>query len=403
MSTIENAPAASGGAASSRAPEPLKRSAMIKPIIIVVVLVVLLLAGITGSNIYFGMKKGKQMALAFSAPATVATATATNTEWQAQSQAVGSLLAAKGADLAPQASGVVDRISFESGNDVKKGDVLLRLRPNDDPAKLAQLQAAAVLAELTLKRDREQLAAQAISQATVDTDVSNLKSANAQVAAQQALMEEKIVRAPFAGRLGIRQIDEGQYLTAGTTVVTLQALDPIYVDFYVPQQMLAALKKGETVTASVDAYPGAKFAGTISAINSKVDSASRNVQVRASLPNADRRLVPGMYATVEINNGAARSLVTVPQTAISNNPYGDVVYVVEKGGNDDQGHPKLTVQQHFVKLGPTRGDQVAIESGVSAGDVVVTQGQMKLRNGAPVTINNSTTPTNDPAPTPPNE
>ena len=403
MSTIETAPAAPGGAASSRAPEPLKRSAMIKPIIIVVVLVVLLLAGITGSNIYFGMKKGKQMALAFSAPATVATATATNTEWQAQSQAVGSLLAAKGADLAPQASGVVDRISFESGNDVKKGDVLLRLRPNDDPAKLAQLQAAAVLADLTLKRDREQLAAQAISQATVDTDVSNLKSANAQVAAQQALMEEKIVRAPFAGRLGIRQIDEGQYLTAGTTVVTLQALDPIYVDFYVPQQMLAALKKGETVTASVDAYPGAKFAGTISAINSKVDSASRNVQVRASLPNADRRLVPGMYATVEINNGAARSLVTVPQTAISNNPYGDVVYVVEKGGNDDQGHPKLTVQQHFVKLGPTRGDQVAIESGVSAGDVVVTQGQMKLRNGAPVTINNSTTPSNDPAPTPPNE
>ena len=403
MSTIETAPAAPGGAASSRAPEPLKRSAMIKPIIIVVVLVVLLLAGITGSNIYFGMKKGKQMALAFSAPATVATATATNTEWQAQSQAVGSLRAAKGADLAPQASGVVDRISFESGNDVKKGDVLLRLRPNDDPAKLAQLQAAAVLAELTLKRDREQLAAQAISQATVDTDVSNLKSANAQVAAQQALMEEKIVRAPFAGRLGIRQIDEGQYLTAGTTVVTLQALDPIYVDFYVPQQMLAALKKGETVTASVDAYPGAKFAGTISAINSKVDSASRNVQVRASLPNADRRLVPGMYATVEINNGAARSLVTVPQTAISYNPYGDVVYVVEKGGNDDQGHPKLTVQQHFVKLGPTRGDQVAIESGVSAGDVVVTQGQMKLRNGAPVTINNSTTPSNDPAPTPPNE
>jgi membrane fusion protein (multidrug efflux system) len=376
---------------------------MIKPIIIVVVLVVLLLAAITGSNIYFGMKKGKQMALAFSAPSTVATATATNTEWQAHTQAVGSLRAAKGADLAAQASGVVDQISFESGNDVKKGDVLLRLRPNDDFAKLAQLQAAAVLADLTLKRDQEQLAAQAISQATVDTDVSNLKSANAQVAAQQALIEEKIVRAPFAGRLGIRQIDEGQYLTAGTTVVTLQALDPIYVDFYVPQQMLAQLKKGDTVTASVDAYPGAKFSGQVASINSKVDAASRNVQVRASLPNADRRLVPGMYATVEINNGPARSLVTVPQTAISYNPYGNVVYVVEKAGNDDQGHPKLTVQQHFVKTGATRGDQVAIESGIAAGDVVVTQGQMKLHNGSPVAINNSTTPTNDPAPTPPNE
>ncbi len=403
MSTIENAPAAPGGAASSRAPEPLKRTAMIKPIIIVVILVVLLLAAITGWQIYSGIQKGKAMAAAFSAPASVATATATTTEWQAHTQAVGSLRAAKGADLAPQASGVVDQISFESGNDVKKGDVLLRLRPNDDYAKLAQLQAAATLADISLKRDQEQLAAQAISQATVDTDVSNLKSANAQVAAQQALIEEKIVRAPFSGRLGIRQIDEGQYLQAGTTVVTLQALDPIYVDFYVPQQLLAALKKGDAVTASLDAYPGVKFAGTVSSINSKVDSASRNVQVRASLPNADHRLVPGMYATVEINNGAARSLVTVPQTAISYNPYGDVVYIVEKGDNDEQGHPKLTVQQHFVKIGATRGDQVAIESGVSAGDVVVTQGQMKLRNGAPVAINNSTTPTNDPNPTPPNE
>jgi membrane fusion protein (multidrug efflux system) len=376
---------------------------MIKPMIIVVVLVVLLLAGITGWQIYNGIKKGKQMAAAFGAPATVATATATKTEWQGKAQAVGSLRAAKGADLAPQAAGVVEKISFESGDDVKQGAVLLRLRPNDDFAKLEQLKAAAVLADQTLKRDQEQFAAQAISQATVDTDVSNLKSAQAQVAAQQAIIEEKIVRAPFSGRLGIRQIDEGQYLTAGTTVVTLQALDPIYVDFYVPQQMLAHLKKGDPVAASVDAYPGVKFAGAVSSINSKVDAASRNVQVRASLPNGDRRLVPGMYATVEINQGAARSLVTVPQTAISYNPYGDVVYVVEKGGNDEQGHPKLTVQQHFVKLGPTRGDQVAVESGVADGDVVVTAGQMKLRNGAPVVVNNSVTPTDEAAPTPPNQ
>jgi membrane fusion protein (multidrug efflux system) len=316
---------------------------------------------------------------------------------------VGSLRAVRGADLGAQASGVVDRISFESGNDVQKGAVLLRLRPNDDPAKLAQLEATATLAGQTLKRDREQLAAQAISQATVDTDVANLKTSQAQVAQQAALIEEKIVRAPFTGRLGIRQIDEGQYLSAGTSIVTLQALDPIFIDFYLPQQELANLKSGEAVTAEVDAYPGVSFPGVIASINSKVDSASRNVQVRGSFANADRRLVPGMYATVEIDSGAAHSLITLPQAAISYNPYGDVVYVVEKKPVEQQSEPQLIAQQRFVKLGPTRGDQVAIESGLSAGDMVVTAGQMKLHNGSVVVVNNTVKPTDNPAPTPPNE
>ena len=176
------------------------------------------------------------------------------------------------------------------------GKLLLRLKPNDDFAKLQQLQAAAELAEQNYKRDQEQFAAQAISQATLDSDVSTLKSARAQVAAQQALIEEKIVRAPFAGRLGIRQVDLGQYLNAGTIIVTLQALDPILVDFYLPQQALEHIKIGQTATATVDTYPGVNFAGAIESINSKVDTASRNVQVRASFHNADRRLVPGMFA-----------------------------------------------------------------------------------------------------------
>jgi len=376
---------------------------MAKPMIIMLLCVILLLTAIGGWQRFVGSMIKKGMAAAFSAPPAVATATATLSSWQARTQAVGSIRAVQGADLAPQASGVVDEIHFESGNDVAKGALLLRLRPNDDPAKLAQLEAAATLDEQTLKRDQEQLAAQAISQATVDTDVANLKSAKAQVAAQQALIDEKTVRAPFAGRLGIRQIDVGQYLTAGTTVVTLQQLDPIYADFYLPQQELAKIKRGQTVSAEVDAYPGVSFAGTITSINSKVDATSRNVQVRASFPNADKRLVPGMYATVEIDNGAARDLVTLPQTAISYNPYGDVVYVVEKSGTDDKGNPKLVVQQRFVKTGPTRGDQVAVESGVAAGDVVVTAGQMKLHNGSAVVINNAVTPTDNPAPNPPNQ
>jgi membrane fusion protein (multidrug efflux system) len=376
---------------------------MIRPLIIMLAVVAVLMAAIAGWHMFVGKMIKQGMAKGAAAPAVVATATAGTTSWQAHTQAVGTLRAVNGADLGAQASGVVDRISFESGAEVPKGAVLLRLRPNDDPAKLAQLEASALLAEQTLRRDQEQLAAQAISQATVDTDEATLKSAKAQVAQQRALIDEKIVRAPFAGRLGIRQVDEGQYLTAGTTVVTLQELDPIFVDFYLPQQELADLKPGQAVTARVDAYPAVSFPGTIASINSRVDTTSRNVQVRGSFANADRRLVPGMYASIEIDNGAARLLVTLPQAAISYNPYGDVVYILENKGTDDKGQPQRVAQQRFVKLGATRGDQVAVESGVSAGDIVVTAGQMKLHNGSVVLVNNSVTPTDDPAPTPPNQ
>ncbi len=382
---------------------PVKRSAMIKPLIIMLVIVSLLIGAIVGWHLFVGKMIGQAMAKAASAPSTVATATATKMMWQAHTQAVGSLRAVRGADLGAQASGVVDQISFESGNEVSKGAVLLRLRLNDDPAKLAQLEASATLAGQTLKRDQEQLAAQAISQANVDTDVANLTSENAQVTQQKALIDEKIIRAPFAGRLGIRQIDEGQYLSAGSTVVTLQQLDPIFIDFYLPQQELTNLRPGEAVAANVDAYPGVSFPGAISSINSKVDPTSRNVQVRGSFRNADHRLVPGMYVTVEIDNGAAQMLLTLPQAAISYNPYGDVVYLVENKAVDSSGHRQLIAQQRFVKLGATRGDQVAIESGLSAGDIVVTAGQLKLHNGSVVVVNNSVIPTDSLAPTPPNE
>jgi membrane fusion protein, multidrug efflux system len=376
---------------------------MILPLIIMVSLVVLVVGGVFAWQAFLGRMMAAYMAQAATAPQTVATVTVGNSAWQGQIRAIGSLRAVRGADLSAQAAGVVDTIEFESGNDVPAGKVLLKLKPNDDYAKLDQLVAAQELAAQTLKRDQEQFAAQAISQATIDTDVSTLKSARAQVAAQRALIDEKIVKAPFAGRLGIRQVDLGQYLAAGTTVVTLQALDPILIDFYVPQQSLKALKIGQTVTASIDTYPGESFAGKVESINSKVDSASRNVQVRASFANADRRLLPGMFASVAIDSGEPTDEVTVPQTAITYSPYGDTVYVVEAAGKDDAGHPKQTVQQRFVKLGATRGDQVAALSGLKTGEVVVTAGQMKLRNGTPVTINNSVRPTNEPNPTPPNE
>jgi len=377
--------------------------AMIKPLAILFIAAAVILGGIFAWHVFMGKMMAKYMSGAATAPQTISTAVAAATSWQEQTQAVGSVRAVRGADLASQASGIVDEIRFESGSEVPAGAVLLKLRPYDDPAKLAQLQAATMLAEQTYKRDQEQFAAQAISQQTLDSDVSTLKSAQAQVAAQQALIDEKTIKAPFAGKLGIRQIDEGQYLTAGTTVVTLQALDPIFIDFYVPQQELAQLKAGETVAATLDAYPGTRFSGTISSINSKIDTASRNVQVRASFRNTDRRLVPGMYSTVDIDNGAPANQITLPQSAITYNPYGDTVFIVKQSGVDDKGKPKAMVQQTFVTLGATRGDQVAVLSGVAAGDVVVTAGQMKLRNGTPVVVNNSVMPTNDASPTPPNE
>jgi membrane fusion protein (multidrug efflux system) len=376
---------------------------MIKPLIIMAIIVALILGIVFGVQAFFGKMGKKFMAAAASAPQTVSTTVAAPAEWQPYYQSTGTARAVRGADLSAQASGVVEQIAIDSGTEVPAGKVLLRLNPNDDYAKLQQLQAAAELADQTLKRDQEQFAAQAISQANIDTDVSTQKSAHAQVAAQEALIQEKIVKAPFAGRLGIRQVDLGQYLTAGTAIVTLQALDPILIDFYLPQQALSQVKIGQAVTAMIDTYPGETFKGIVESVNSKVDTASRNVQVRAALPNADRRLLPGMFASVRIEYGAKRNPVTLPQTAVTYNPYGDTVYVVEQHGVDDKGHPRLEVQQRFVKLGSTRGDQIAVESGVKPGEVIVTAGQIKLRNGVPVAVNNDVLPANAINPNPPNE
>ncbi len=328
--------------------------------------------------------------LAQEPPATVSTVVARATEWQDTLQAVGTIRAVRGADLAAEVSGVVDSVTFDSGRDVPAGTVLLRLRPNDDAAHLADLQAAADLAAANLARDQKQFRAQAVSQASIDADSSHLRSAQAQIAQLQAQIAEKIVRAPFAGRLGLRVVDQGQYLPAGTTVVTLQALDPLYVDFYVPQQSLAEVRTGEAATLRVDAYPDRAFAARIDAISPKVDAASRMAQVRATTPNPDRALLPGMFATVQLSVGPVRRYVTLPNAAIVYNPYGSLVYVVEAG----------KARQVLVQTGPTRGDQVAVTAGLAEGAQVVTAGQIKLRQGSAVVVNNAVQPANDPNPHP---
>jgi membrane fusion protein, multidrug efflux system len=334
-----------------------------------------------------------------SALPTVATTSASMQDWQATQTAVGSARAFNGADLAAEVGGVVDEIHFESGQTVAAGDVLLRLRPDDDNSKLQQLQANADLAAVTLLRDQRQFQAHGVAQATVDTDEANLKVVRAQVTAQQAVMAERTIRAPFAGRLGVRQVDLGQYIAAGTTIVTLQQLDPMLVDFYLPQQALGQIAVGQKVEVTADAYPNKIFSGQVSSLNAKIDATSRMLQVRATMPNGDGALLPGMYLSVSVASGAAQSLVTIPQAAVAYNPYGALVYVVHDE-KDAEGQVQHVVRQQFVTVGEARGDQVSILKGVAPHDIVVTAGQLKLHNNAAVKIDNSVQPTDNPAPVP---
>jgi membrane fusion protein (multidrug efflux system) len=371
--------------------------------VIMLIAVAVVLGGVFGFGIFRGVMIKKFMA-SMGAPAqTVSTIKAEIAEWQPEMRAVGTLRAVRGTDLSAQVAGIVSAIHFESGNEVEAGALLVELEDADEVAKLNALKASAALARITYERDRRQLQAQAVSKQTVDADEQNLKNAEAQVAQQQALVDYNTIRAPFAGRLGIRQVDIGQYLSPGTAVVTLQALDPIFFDFLMPQQALDILQVGQPVALETDTYPGRTFAGSIVAINPKVDPATRNVQVRAQLANPDRKLLPGMYASVNIRFGTPQPYVTVPQTAISYNPYGNLVYIVAEQGKDAKGNPQSVAQQKFVTLGETRGDQVAVLTGLADGQEVVTAGQNKLRNGIPIVVNNSVQPSNDPAPNPPNE
>jgi membrane fusion protein, multidrug efflux system len=334
---------------------------------------------------------------------TVSAAKAEMTEWQPTLSAVASLHAVQGADLSAEVAGIVESIDFESGQDVAAGKLLVRLRSADDRAHLESLQATAALAEVTLTRDKAQFEAQAISQATLDSDEATLKAAQAQVDEQQALVNKKFIRAPFSGRVGIRAVDPGQYVAAGAKLVTLQALDPIYADFYLPQQALKQIAIGQSVTITTDLASGKPVQGKIEAVNPQVDTNTRNVQVRARLRNADFRLLPGMFANVTVDVGTPQRLLTLPQTAITYNPYGASVFVVQTVNGKQRAAGDRSVRQQFVQTGPTRGDQVAIIRGLHEGDEIVTSGQLKLKNGALVIVNNSVTPSNDRDPKPENE
>jgi membrane fusion protein, multidrug efflux system len=377
---------------------------MKKRMTIMLIAVGLLIGGLVGFNFFKGYMMQKYMGKGPQSPATVSAMKAEYQLWQPQLNAVGTLRAVRGVDVTTEVAGLVRSINFKSGDEVKAGQVLAQLNADSDIAQLHSLEAAAELASTVYERDKAQLAAEVISKAQVDTDAGDLKSKRAQVAQQQAVVEKKTLRAPFAGKLGISIVNPGQYLNPADKLVTLQTLDPIYVDFYLPQQQLPQVAIGQALTLTTDTYPGVAFTGKINAINSKIDTSTRNVQVEATMPNAKRQLLPGMFANVRVNSGDENRYLTLPQTAITFNPYGNTVFVVKasdkKEDKDEKGNARLLAQQVFVTTGPTRGDQVAILKGIEPGTQVVTSGQVKLKNGTPLIVDNKVQPANSPNPKP---
>jgi membrane fusion protein (multidrug efflux system) len=377
---------------------------MKKRMTIMLIAVGLLIGGLVGFNVFKGIMMQKYMGKGGLPPATVSAMKADYQVWQPQLNAVGTLRAVRGVDVTTEIAGLVRSINFKSGDEVKAGQVLAQLNADSDIAQLHSLEAAAELAATVYERDKAQLEAEVISKAQVDTDAGDLKSKRAQVAQQQAVVEKKTLRAPFSGKLGISTVNPGQYMNPADKLVTLQTIDPIYVDFYLPQQQLPQVAIGQTITLTTDTFKDVPFTGKINAINPKIDTNTRNVQVEAIIPNPKRQLLPGMFANVRVNSGEENRYITLPQTAITFNPYGDTVFVVKpsdkKEDKDEKGNPRLLAQQVFVTTGPTRGDQVAILKGIEPGTEVVTSGQVKLKTGTPLIIDNKVQPSNSPNPRP---
>jgi membrane fusion protein (multidrug efflux system) len=333
-------------------------------------------------------------------PVVVSTTTAQIRTWQPQLTAVGTVRARHGVNVTTQIAGMVEHIYFKSGDDVRQGQVLVQLNADEDKALLESLKADAELARTIFERDKRQFAVKAISRASLDAADADLKSKQAQVDRQAAVLNKKTIRAPFSGRIGINAVDPGQYLNPGDEIVTLQSVDTVYVDFLVPQQDLARVALDQQVNVAADTYPHRQFEGRISAINPKVDPQSRNIKIEATVPNPKHELLPGMFTTVEVKTGQVEHYLTLPQTAVTYNPYGQTVYLVRKSAKGSQGGPQLTAHETFVTTGGTRGDQVAILKGVQAGDTVVTSGQLKLKNGSRVVVNNQIQPSDQAAPQP---
>ncbi len=372
---------------------------MLKRMLIMLVVVIALIAGL-------GFVKYKQISEAIAQganyappPDAVTTIVAKREVWPSTLDIIGTAQAIQGVTVSADLPGTVAKIDFESGQAVHAGDVLVELDTRQERAQLAAAEAQRDLARINFNRSKELVKQGVLAQTEYDNTFQAQKSAEAQVGEIQATIDRKIVRAPFTGVLGLRQANLGQYLAAGQAIVPLQALNPIYVNFGVPQQIAPQMRSGRALKVTSDDLPGAAFAGRVTAVDSVINEATRNIQVQATLPNPSAKLRPGMFVQVQVVMGASRDVVTLPASAINYAPYGDSVFVVTNM-TDPKGKMYRGVRQQFVKVEGSRGDQVAIVSGVDPGQEVVTSGVFKLRNGAAVTVNNSVQPSNNPKPNP---
>jgi membrane fusion protein, multidrug efflux system len=375
-----------------------------KYLIFFVILFVLFLALVAG----FGFVKFSQIqgfitmakSGAFEPPPTaVTTDVAQRTEWQPTLESVGTVTAVNGVTVSTDLAGIVRQIAFESGSKVREGDLLVHLDTTQEEAQLHSAEAQRDFAAVSLKRDKDLVEKHAISQSDYDNADAVFRQNQASVDQFKALIARKTLRAPFDGVAGIRQVNLGQYLKEGDMVVTLQAFDPIYVNFSLPQQDLSKLIIGEPVQLRVDAFPDQLFNGAITAINSLVDQATRNVQVQATFKNSDFRLRPGMFAKVSVVLSERQNVVAIPATAIHYAPYGDSIFVISEL-KDPQGKEYKGVKEQFIKTGQSRGDMIAVVSGLKPGDEVVTSGVFRLKSGAHVKVNNQVKPGSDLAPNP---
>lgn len=371
---------------------------MRKRMILMLVVVALFLAAI-GSVKFLQVRTAIAQQSSFQPPPEAVTSTVARQEhWDTTLTAIGTVEAVNGVIVSADALGVVERIAFESGRAVQKGDLLVQLDASQENAQLAAAEAQRELARLDLERKQGLLQKAVIPQAMYDRVAAEFKQADARVGEIRAAIERKTIRAPFSGIVGIRQVNLGQYLTGGAPVVALQSLHPVYVNFSVPQQDFGRLRVGAEVQVSSDGLAGPE-SGRLTAVDSMVDPATRSVQVQATFDNRGGRLRPGMFVEAQLARGITNPVIPLPASAISYAPFGDSLFIIEEIKGPD-GRSYRGVRQQFVKLGGSRGDQVAVVSGVKPGEEVVTSGVFKLRPGAAVQVNNQIQPGNDPSPRP---
>jgi membrane fusion protein, multidrug efflux system len=330
-------------------------------------------------------------------PEATTTIVARQERWPETISAIGTVAAVQGVLVSADLPGIVERINFQSGDSVNAGDILVQLDTKQEQAQLAAVESDRDLARLNFDRLKDLVEEGAISRADFDRAAAEQKQTEARVGEIQATIARKMIRAPFTGILGIRQVNLGQYLSPGNAVVPLQSFDPIYVNFTVPQADAVRVPVGRIVRVTSSDSSGMDFSGQVTAINSVVDEATRNIQIQATLANPEDKLRPGMFVQTEVVLGSSQPVVPVPASAISYAPYGDSIFVVTELKSESGG--KYTgARQQFVKLGPSRGDQIAVTSGIKPGDEIVTSGVFKMRNGAAVLVNNKNQPGNNPAP-----